>query len=339
MGIKSRLMLFRKIIRTTAKFSIVAGLLGWMLHSGRLNLSELTIFVDRPEISAFSIILWIIGPALLGSLRWRILLVGAGYHVTWKRAAVLQIVGFFFSSAMPGAVSGDVIKAFYIVKDDPQRGKTNAMMTVVMDRILGLCGLFMMGYCVMLVTGAHLLEIPAVRTQFVLMTAATAGIALFLVMFMYPHKEGRDPFLRLLAKEFPGAPILRKIYVAFRIFHDQRPAIATCVALSFVIQLLGYFLFAYVAKMMIGFEDFAALAIFYPVGVLTTALPLAPGGIGIGHVAFDRLFHLVGVDGGANVFNVYCLGQLALNLLGFIPYLFLRRTSGKPDDAPVLELS
>jgi hypothetical protein len=57
---------------------------------------------------------------------------------------------------------------------------------------------------------------------------------------------------------------------------------------------------------------------------MTTALPLAPGGLGLGHVAFERLFTMVGLTGGANIFNVMVLGQLSLNLLGVIPYLLYR---------------
>lgn len=332
-------MYIKSVIKTVAKFTIVAGLFAWMIASDRLNLGELRIFVERPEISLYNFLLWAIGPVLLGSLRWRILLQGAGYHLSWARAAVLQVVGFFFSSAMPGSVGGDVIKAFYIVKDNPSQGKTAAMMTVVMDRILGMCGLFLMGYCVLLFAGRTLLDVPAVRTQFMLMTAVTTGIIFFLVTFMYPHKDGRDPFLRLLGMEFTGAAILRKIYLAFRVFHDKKSAILTCILLSFIVQFMGFFLFAYIAKVMLGFDDNAALAIFYPVGILTTALPLAPGGIGVGHMAFDRLFHIVGVKGGADVFNVFVLGQLSLNLLGFIPYLFLRRTAGMPVTTAQLELS
>jgi hypothetical protein len=65
---------------------------------------------------------------------------------------------------------------------------------------------------------------------------------------------------------------------------------------------------------------------------MTTALPLAPGGLGVGHVAFDKLFAMVGLQGGANVFNVMVLTQLALNLLGVFPYLLYRRAAVRVSD-------
>jgi len=62
-------------------------------------------------------------------------------------------------------------------------------------------------------------------------------------------------------------------------------------------------------------------------------LPISPAGLGVGHVAFDRLFSMIGLHDGATVFNVYLIGQLTPCLLGVIPYLALRRTGKLPTEA------
>jgi uncharacterized membrane protein YbhN (UPF0104 family) len=86
-----------------------------------------------------------------------------------------------------------------------------------------------------------------------------------------------------------------------------------------------YFM-GYIGRVLYGDTAFdpALLAPIFPFGILVTALPLAPGGLGVGHAAFDRLFSMVGLPGGANVFNVYVLTQLVLNLLGVFPYLYMK---------------
>ncbi len=80
------------------------------------------------------------------------------------------------------------------------------------------------------------------------------------------------------------------------------------------------------------------LAPVFPFGVLVTAVPLAPGGLGVGHAAFDKLFHLVGLPGGANVFNIFTLSQLGLNLLCFNPYLSVMKTIDKDIEDKVVSL-
>jgi len=72
-------------------------------------------------------------------------------------------------------------------------------------------------------------------------------------------------------------------------------------------------------------ESFGVFAAIIPLGVLATIVPLAPGGMGIGHVAFDQILSAINIDGGANLFNIYFLGQITLNLIGAIPYIILSK--------------
>ncbi len=61
----------------------------------------------------------------------------------------LQMIGLFFNATMPGSVGGDIVKGFYIIKDQHQGDKTPAMLTVLFDRIVGLMALFFMGAAVL----------------------------------------------------------------------------------------------------------------------------------------------------------------------------------------------
>ena len=66
--------------------------------------------------------------------------------------------------------------------------------------------------------------------------------------------------------------------------------------------------------------DIATQMFIMPIGLITMAIPIAPGGIGIGHAAFETLYLLIGVKGGADIFNLYIVTQLAVYLLGGIVY-------------------
>jgi len=55
-------------------------------------------------------------------------------------------------------------------------------------------------------------------------------------------------------------------------------------------------------------------------GMLANALPLTPAGLGVGETAFDRLFALVGVTGGATLPLAWRVGSLPLGLLGCVFY-------------------
>ena len=54
---------------------------------------------------------------LMGVLRWKWLLEAQGINISFFRTLQLNFIGIFFNMALPGAVSGDVIKVFYVGKE------------------------------------------------------------------------------------------------------------------------------------------------------------------------------------------------------------------------------
>jgi len=64
-------------------------------------------------------------------------------HMGQGRAFVLNMVGSFYNSFMPGSTGGDLVKAYYAAKHTTHR--TRAVMTVIIDRILGLLALIILG--------------------------------------------------------------------------------------------------------------------------------------------------------------------------------------------------
>jgi hypothetical protein len=100
--------------------------------------------------------------------------------------------------------------------------------------------------------------------------------------------------------------------------------------ISMALHTVGFMLFVFFTKRLTGQDvSYGAIASIYPTGLLSMMLPVAQAGLGVGHVAFDRLFAAVGLTGGATVFNVFMLGQLTPSLLGVIPYIFLRSSLPK----------
>lgn len=100
-------------------------------------------------------------------------------------------------------------------------------------------------------------------------------------------------------------------------------------AISVFIQLSATGLFYYITASLGNYSpgelSFTNMATVFPLGMLTAALPIAPGGLGVGHVAFEQLFNMIGITGGANTFNLFVLSLLALNLIGVVPYLRMKK--------------
>jgi len=324
----------KKVLINFSKIALVALLLYWLATTGKLDFSELSILFKKPSILFVAVGVWVFSALVIGSIRWNLLLGGLGIRIPFVRVLRLQLIGFFFNTAMPGAVGGDVVKGMYVLKEKSATSKTNALLTIVLDRIIGLVAIFAIAAI------AILTRFDFVQANAGLMTLSLfigIGVALIFIVAIFCLTEiftDRDPFLFLLSKKFPGFKIFKKIYQALILFRKQPGIIGVAFLLSIAAQVMSL-LFGYLLATNLSDKsvDLLIYSVVHPIGILATALPLAPGGLGIGHIAFDRLFVMAGIAGGANVFNVMVLSQLAMNLLGIIPYILHKSEIGGFENA------
>lgn len=317
--------MLKSILLTLGKLAIAALLIRWLINSGQLDFSQLKLFREDPWLLIATLAYFIVCVVVLGTWRWKTLLHGAGYMMTWKRAITLQLTGLFFSSVMPGAVGGDIIKVAYVIRDNPIKSKTQAMMTALLDRIVGLAGLFLICWSMIVLNLNTVTGFPGFWPLLALISGLSVGFILFFVAALY-HYEGDDPFLAIFKWPIPGIHFVEKLYNALRVYRYARGSITMGLILSLMIQGFCLVLFYYITSKVTGLlPPFDKIAVIFPIGITTTAIPITPAGLGVGHVAFDQLFHMVGLNHGANAFNLLALSQLFLNLTGVIPYLSLKK--------------
>ncbi len=320
-------MSLKSTFLTLLKLALAIILLAWLIRSGQLDLSQLSKFTDNSQLALVTLTYFLVGPVFLGTWRWKTLLEAVGFELHWKRALQLQWTGFFFNTVMPGAVGGDVIKTAYVIRDNPDKSKALSMMTVVLDRIIGLCGLFLVGWFFMMINFQEIMAQTKLWPIIVTMSGISLGFVIFFTAALY-HYRGQDPFLGILARPIAGFSLIEKLYSALRTYRYARTAIVRALLYSLLIQVSSLLLFYFITCIVLATTpppSFGQIATIFPIGILTTAVPLTPGGLGVGHVAFDRLFVMIGLHHGANVFNLFLLSQLFLNLTGIFPYLALKR--------------
>jgi uncharacterized membrane protein YbhN (UPF0104 family) len=82
------------------------------------------------------------GAQIVIVLRWWLLLRAQSIHVAISATTRLFFLGLFYNNVMPGAVGGDVLKAWYITKHTDKR--LEGALSVFVDRVIGLVGLILM---------------------------------------------------------------------------------------------------------------------------------------------------------------------------------------------------
>ena len=321
------------------RMGLVAAIIYYLIRSDRLNFERLLLFREAPGVLAMMLGVLVLMVVPMAALRWWLLLKAAGLQVESRRTLILTWIGNFFNATLPGAVTGDVVRAYYMIKAQREEGRSRAFMTLLIDRFVGLFGLIIMAFLALLCNLKLIWSLPALHALAWTTIAMFIGTVLFYTLALLPFKEGRDPFIWLFS-HLPAKTFTLQIYDAFKAYQHQKCTLLVTLLLAIGIHCLIALLFFQLARLM-GVGEMALGTQFFimPIGLITVAIPIAPGGIGIGHVAFESLYHLAGVAGGADIFNLYIIVQLGVSLLGGIPYFLYNSEYKGPDPQESAPLS
>jgi uncharacterized protein (TIRG00374 family) len=269
------------------------------------------------------------GYFLLGMIvvitRWWRLLSLAGCPTSWFNACRLTFLGMFFNLVVPGLTGGDLVKGVIVAKENPGR-RADALVSVAVDRILGLGVLALIGVMVVLLAGDSFQELRLPLVAFIAVGALGA--------FLYAKKGLRKRLgLSALVDRLPFAEKLRSIDRAALLYlrHPFEMGVAVVLsAMNHLLIIVGVCeigrAFGVTAE-MVSLLDFLVLV---PVANIVSALPLAPGGWGLGEATFAVLFEMVGASGaiGVAISVTFRLCQLVLGLIGG---MFLLLPGGKAE--------
>lgn len=312
----------KSILKTGLKLGFVAVVFWWLAKKNLISISAFIAGLKNwPEVLLGVTALLI--ATFLAAFRWGILLKAQDIHLKTSRLLQLHFIGNFFNVALPGAVSGDFVKAFYIARESPGN-RSKAFGSILFDRILGLSALVVVSLSALLLEIQHFIGSPVLAG--IKMFVVTSGAAVFVFYaYLFLMHEKVDPllqFLQHLEKFRPRFGSLVRIYLGVRVYHSKRLLVLRTLAVACIIHILAAFGCLCFARAL-GEVQIPPHGLFVvaPLGLLVTAVPILPGGVGTGHAAFSFLFHLLGSERGADIFSYYVLIQLLLGAFGGGIYL------------------
>ena len=322
------------MIKTLLKFGFAIALLYWLITSGKLDLSLIrkSFEVGPQWIIAFFLVLT---QSILGAYRYKLLLeTKAEKALGFFQVLRINYIGLFFSSVLPGAVTGDIIKLVYVKKLDESLSKTFLVTVTLLDRIVGLAGLLFLSGCFSLIYFHKITSLTPKMTHVILLNLFLfLGSIIFLGILISPYKF--QNWIVELIKNIPfvGKKIAELLEHLFAL-RENKTDVFKCFTLSVCAQflnILGFWIIS--SPFYSGHLPLQYAFTFIPVGLIATAVPISPGGLGVGHVLFANLFSLVKINNGASLFNLFFLCNFSHNFLGVIPYLLSGRRTVKEKEA------
>ena len=306
------------------KATVTVSLIVWLIRSDSLDFEKLRVLIESPRVLSVTILSWVLISVAMSTWRWRILLKAVGVEVRLLRATALQVMALFFNGLVPGNVGGDFIKNQAVLGNQPAK----LVVLALVERTVGLISLVWAGGVGVLLSIREVQQhpelVPVAGAVFALIVGSVAGPWMLFALMKPSVGDSEQPLgasgivavVRRVQKSAAGA---------FQLIFREKGTVLKALLVSFSMHLanITYFLFL-TRELGNPGAEFSEIAMVFPLGLLTLALPISVSGLGVGHVMFNALFEILGLKGGATIFNVFIVAQLSLCLLGALPYMFMR---------------
>jgi glycosyltransferase 2 family protein len=292
------------------------GLLGVVVWR---NSEKIQAVFSRPldlRLLALAFGIYMVG-ILLTFVRWFFLVRVIEPRFPLKGTFLLGFIGVVFNLVIPGAVGGDLIKAAYLVR--MRIKKTQAVASMVIDRIVGLLALFILAS----IAGAVAWQVADGNVRTLIIAAWSAVVIGFLVLIAI--------FARPLSRLFPGlhhgrsrfSLIVTELNEMSTTYSGRLDVVAGCLVLSVFVHSLNVICFYLVGWMLFPkmTTTLAQHFLMAPLTFFTTAVPLPFGALGLTEGVGDQLFALVGHPSGALAMMGFRVLMYGGGLIGACVYL------------------
>ena len=307
-------LLTRAAGSTWVRLLITVGILAYLASDIDMGEAARAVIAVRPGYLA-AVLGLVAVDRMVMILRWILLLRASGVAIEASRAAALFLVSSFVGSFLPSGIGGDAARAYGLSRSNATGSE--ALASVVVDRLLGIVSLALMGAVGLLAWrpgGTLVWEAAALA-----LVIFTGSIALFWTDVIVR---------RVLPASWRSKGVFRGIAGAGEAVGRYRARGATLAHVllwSIVVQLLRI-VQAYLLGLGLGITaPFSAYLLFMPLGLFMLLLPISVSGFGLPQGVFVWMLQPLGVPDVQSLAlsTLIILTGLAGNLPGLL--LWLRR--------------
>lgn len=285
---------WKSVLSTLAKFVIPAAIIAylvWRIEPDQWN-----------ELSSQPKDYWLLAAALVVALaamslsfaRWCVLVRCQGIELTMLEAFRLGSICFLLSFVSPGSVGGDLFKAIFLAKRRPGK-RIEAVASVLVDRGAGLYGLLLIVAAALLLTNPSDVETGLISMNRIKWgTAIFVGLGTVVLAILVLGGRGVDRLI-IWGSSLPViGGLVKKVGPPLRMFHSHPIAFGATIVMSVGVQgMLVISMYLIARGLYIDPPTLAEHFVIVPIGMLVSALPLTPAGIGMLELTIDELYRIV----------------------------------------------
>jgi uncharacterized membrane protein YbhN (UPF0104 family) len=306
----------RRVATTLLRLGVAAGLLVWLWRSGAVDLAGIAGTARSAAWNAEVFALLFLSTWAI-TLRWWLLLRLEEIDVSLLTALKLKLVAGFFNNFLPGSITGDVVKLYYVGGKSPAK-KPEAYATVVIDRLIGLAALVFLVVIAALANRDFVFapEHANLALTFYASAVVAAGFTGALLALVLARGGSGGLGGWLFRSRLPGIDALRRSYATLLRLVARPQVLLAALLLGMVSHALLVLVTVASARALgEGTLAISTYGFLVPLGFFVNAIPVGlPGGLGAGEAAMQELFWAAGAGRTVGV------GVMVLNRIAGLPW-------------------
>jgi hypothetical protein len=260
--------------------------------------------------------------ASFAAIRWNHLLRANGVRTSLWETWRLYWVGTFFNNFVPGLTGGDLARAYFIAKRTGR--KTVPVLTVMVDRIVGVAALALLALVVVLFNLDKLADLAWGVLTFVM------GLGLLVVLFLSPSARLFMTRANRIER-FARNGFLHRLLEAIEAYQSQKALLLFWLLASMLNHVLSTAVVALLGQAMGLHVSLSNYFVLVPVISIASAVPLTPSGWGVSEALSDLLFVKfagLAVGDGAGLSVVSRIVGICWSLMGGILLVLMKDRAG-----------
>ncbi len=273
--------------KTYIRIALASLMLFLLYRSGFLQIEKIQSSLTNPTILLSGLIIFVL-QILMFALRWK-LVTSLIQKISFPLALRLHLTGQFFNTFVPG---GDVVKAIELSQAIHQP-KKNTLALTLLDRVVGLYSLILFSFIFLA------FEVNRLTEDHLKYLITSGGLFLIAGMCIWFRQKIRLLFFSLTQKFKNKFMVnLRESLLSFFDYLDlliETKKLKYFILISLLAQILSIlFLYLVVDSLVTTTPSYI---LFFPLACfafMAMAIPITPGGIGLGQAAFFFIFKSFG---------------------------------------------
>jgi uncharacterized membrane protein YbhN (UPF0104 family) len=318
-----------------AKWAVGLGILVWLYFRNSEALGQIAAAPKDWRFAALAAVLVVVSYLIMFA-RWFVLVRGQGFALRYRDAVGYGFVGQATNFVAPGTVGGDLLKAVLLARDQSSR-RAAAAATVVLDRLLGVLGLFLVGMIATLVPH-DFPESAAVKANTTLLWIGSVGGLSAVGLMLHPATTAWGWVNRLRRVPLVGG-VLGELIDGMKLYQSRPWAVLSALGMALVNNSGTITALYCCARAMQPpwVPTLAAHFYFKPTADLFGAASMIPGGVGALEFAIREAYVLLNpgvvldaeaAAAGFSAAIAFRVVSVSVSMIGFCWSLVARRGIG-----------